>query len=138
MRTNQPPTDLVDLDFTAIARKSALGRLLPCVATCSEAVYVAFVIDVFSQWVMGWLAAASMSTELVLDCLETPCGALSQDGVSDPTGLIHHIGAGRPVHLVHVHQQTSSTQAWTPRWFRERRQTATPWPSHRSAPTAPN
>jgi len=33
-------------------------------------VYVAFVIDVFSRAIVGWRAARSMRTDLVLDALE--------------------------------------------------------------------
>jgi putative transposase len=40
------------------------------VASWSGTVYVAFVIDVFSRLIVGWRAATSMRTELVLDALE--------------------------------------------------------------------
>ena len=40
------------------------------VAIWSGTVYVAFVVDVFSRLIVGWRAATSMSTELVLDCFE--------------------------------------------------------------------
>ena len=40
------------------------------VASWSGTVYVAFVIDVRSRLIVGWRAATSMGTELVLDALE--------------------------------------------------------------------
>ena len=64
------------------------------VATWSGTVYVAFVIDVFSRRIVGWRASTSMSTELVLDCLEHAVWARTQDGVSDLAGLVHHTDAG--------------------------------------------
>ena len=36
--------------------------------------YVAFVIDAFSRRITGWRAATTMTTALVLDALDTPCG----------------------------------------------------------------
>ena len=46
-------------------------------------VYVAFIFDVFSRRIVGWRAASSMTTELVLDTLEMAIWARSRDGVSD-------------------------------------------------------
>jgi putative transposase len=40
------------------------------VATWAGFVYVAFVLDAFSRRILGWKAATSMRTELVLDALE--------------------------------------------------------------------
>lgn len=57
-------------------------------------VYVAFVIDVFSRMVIGWRAARSMTTDMVLDCLEMAVWARSNTGVTDLAGLVHHTDAG--------------------------------------------
>ena len=57
-------------------------------------VYVAFVIDAFSRRIVGWRAAKSMNTDLVLDALEHAFFTRAQDGVTDLTGLIAHSDAG--------------------------------------------
>lgn len=57
-------------------------------------VYVAFVIDAFSRRVIGWRAATSMSTPLVLDALEHALFTRAQEGVTDLTGLVAHSDAG--------------------------------------------
>jgi transposase InsO family protein len=64
------------------------------VATWSGTCYVALVIDAFSRRVLGWRAAMSMHTELVLDALEMAIWTREQAGVTDLTGLVHHTDAG--------------------------------------------
>nr|MCY0980318.1 hypothetical protein [Streptomyces tirandamycinicus] len=39
-------------------------------ATWAEVVYVAFVVDTFCRRIVGWSAATSKETQLVLDALE--------------------------------------------------------------------
>ena len=63
------------------------------VATWTGMVYVAFVIDAFARRIIGWRAATSMTTELVLDALEHAIFA-DQAGISDLTGLVAHNDAG--------------------------------------------
>jgi putative transposase len=60
------------------------------VATWSGTVYVALVIDVYSRLVVGWRAASSMRTELVLDALEMAVWRRKE--VLD--GLVCHSDAG--------------------------------------------
>ena len=60
------------------------------VASWSGTVYVAFVIDVSSRLIVGWRAATSMHTELVLDALEM--AVWRRASVLD--GLICHSDAG--------------------------------------------
>lgn len=57
-------------------------------------VYVAFVIDAFSRRVIGWRAARSMTTALVLDALEHAIFTRAQQGITDLTGLVAHSDAG--------------------------------------------
>jgi putative transposase len=59
------------------------------VATWKGTAYVAFVIDVFSQMIVGWRAATSMSAELTLDALEQALWARQVQG-----NLIHHSDRG--------------------------------------------
>lgn len=70
------------------------GRRLTYVATWSSMVYVAFVFDVFSRRIVGWRAATTMTTTLVLDTLEHAIWTRRQAGIEDLTGLIHHTDAG--------------------------------------------
>lgn len=88
------PADLVDRDFTATKPNQLWVADFTYVATWSGTVYVAFVFDVFSRRIVGWRAATSMSTELVLDCLEHAIWTRGRDGVSDLSGLVHHTDAG--------------------------------------------
>ena len=59
-----------------------------------DLVYVAFVVDVFSRRIVGWRAARSMTTSLVLDALEHALFTRAREGVSDLTGLVSHSDAG--------------------------------------------
>jgi transposase InsO family protein len=79
------PLDRVKRQFTA-ARPNALWVAdFTYVSTWQGFVYVAFVIDVFSRFIVGWKVSASARTDFVLDALEQ---ALYARG---PTGsLIHH------------------------------------------------
>jgi hypothetical protein len=60
-------------------------------STWSGIVYVAFVVDVFSRRIVGWKAARTMHTSLVLDALNM--AAWNRGGVS-LDGLICHSDAG--------------------------------------------
>ena len=57
-------------------------------------VYVAFVIDAYSRRILGWRAATSMKTALVLDALEQALWTRQRGGDRDLAGLIHHTDAG--------------------------------------------
>jgi putative transposase len=64
------PADLVERDFSA-ARPNQLWVADPTyVATWSGFAYVAFVIDAFSRFLVGWQASGSLRTDLALDALE--------------------------------------------------------------------
>jgi len=88
------PADLVDRDFTATAPNQLWVADFTYVATWSGTVYVAFVVDVFSRMIVGWRAATTMTTELVLDTLEHALWTRRQRGVTDLSGLVHHTDAG--------------------------------------------
>ena len=60
------------------------------VSTWSGFVYVAFVIDAFSRGIVGWRAATSMTTALVLDAVEHAFFTRAQEGRRDLRGLIAH------------------------------------------------
>lgn len=81
------PTDLVDRKFTAPAPNRLWVADLTYVWTRAGFVYVAFVIDIFSRYIVGWRVSSSLHAELALDALEM---ALWQRGQQQLTGLIHH------------------------------------------------
>ncbi|MFD6891729.1 IS3 family transposase [Streptomyces sp. NPDC059957] len=63
--------------------------------TWSGVVYVAFVVDTFSRRIVGWSAATSKETRLVLDALEMALWQRDRDGLPYERGeLIHHSDAG--------------------------------------------
>ncbi len=86
--------DRVERDFTATAPNQLWVADFTYVATFSGTVYVAFVYDVFSRMILGWRAATSMRTDLVLDTLEMAIWNRGRHGISDLTGLVHHNDAG--------------------------------------------
>ncbi|WP_179747618.1 IS3 family transposase [Microlunatus parietis] len=86
--------DLVDRDFTAPAPNRLWVADFTYVPTWAGTVYVAFIIDVYSRMIVGWRAATTMTTELVLDTLEHALWTRHQAGITDLTGLVHHTDAG--------------------------------------------
>jgi putative transposase len=88
------PIDLVDRQFWASRPNQLWVADFTYVATWDGMVYVAFIFDVFSRRIVGWRAATSMTTDLVLDTLEHAIWTRQQAGVSDLAGLIHHTDAG--------------------------------------------
>lgn len=83
------PLDLVQRQFT-VARPNQLWVAdITYVATWSGFVYVAFVVDVFSRFIVGWRVLKHMQTDLILDALEH---ALWLRG--KPKGVIHHSDRG--------------------------------------------
>jgi putative transposase len=83
--------DLVKRDFTADAPNQKWVTDFTYCSTWSGIVYVAFVIDVFSRRIVGWKAARSMTTALVLDALNM--AAWTRRHVS-LDGLVCHSDAG--------------------------------------------
>jgi putative transposase len=82
--------DLVQRRFVATRPNQLWVSDFTYVASWSGAVYVAFVIDVHSRLIVGWRAATSMGTELVLDALEMAIWRRA----SVLEGLICHSDAG--------------------------------------------
>ncbi len=84
------PADLVDRDSSATRPNQLWLADLTYVATWSGFVYVAFVIDAFSRFIVGWQISRSLATDLALDALEMAIGR-RQDDVA---GLVHHSDRG--------------------------------------------
>jgi putative transposase len=88
------PADLLRRDFNPPAPNRAWVADFTYVPTWSGMVYVAFVIDAYSRRILGWRAAASMRTALVLDALEQAIWTRQQAGITEFGGLVHHTDAG--------------------------------------------
>jgi len=89
--TTEQPADLVDRQFQAIVPNRLWVADLTYVWTWVGFVYVAFIIDVFSRYIVGWRVSASLRTELTLDALEM---ALWHRRTDDLRGLVHHSDHG--------------------------------------------
>jgi putative transposase len=85
------PLDLVARQFRAPAPNRLWVADLTYVKTHSGWVYVAFVVDVCSRFVVGWQASRSLRTDLALDALEM---ALWARRATRLDGLIHHSDRG--------------------------------------------
>jgi putative transposase len=85
------PLDLVARQFRAPAPNRLWVADLTYVKTHSGWVYVAFVVDVCSRFVVGWQASRSLRTDLALDALEM---ALWRRRATPLKGLIHHSDRG--------------------------------------------
>jgi putative transposase len=85
------PADLVERQFRAPAPNRLWVADLTYVKTHAGWVYVAFIVDVFSRYVVGWQASRSLHTELALDALEMAIWARRRAGLE---GLVHHSDRG--------------------------------------------
>jgi putative transposase len=84
------PADLVDRDFAAQRPNRLWVADLTYVATWSGFVYVAFVVDAFSRFIVGWQASRSLRTDLALDALEMAIWRRQ----AQLEGLVHHSDMG--------------------------------------------
>jgi transposase InsO family protein len=84
------PADLVARDFSATRPNQLWVADLTYVASWSGFVYVAFVIDAFSRFLVGWQASRSLRTDLALDALEMAIWARR----GELEGLVHHSDRG--------------------------------------------
>ena len=87
--------DLLNRDFTAPAPDPVWVTDFTYVRTWSGFVYVAFVLDVFAQRIVGWHASSSMRTDLVMTPLRIALWQRDREGNPvSPGDLIHHSDAG--------------------------------------------
>jgi putative transposase len=100
VRTTRPdtaaarPADLINRQFNPSRPDALWVADFTYVATWAGFVYVAFVLDAFSRRILGWKAATSMRTDLVLDALEMAIWTRHQAGATDLKGLVAHHDAG--------------------------------------------
>jgi putative transposase len=85
------PADLVERNFTAMAPNRLWVADLTYVSTWTGFVYVAFVTDVFSRFIVGWRVSNSLHADLALDALEMAIWRRQRQNL---TGLIHHSDRG--------------------------------------------
>ncbi len=84
------PADLVERNFRAPEPNRLWVADLTYVRTWSGFAYVAFIIDVYSRYIVGWQASRSLRTDLALDALEQ--ALWMRRGPFD--GLVHHSDRG--------------------------------------------
>jgi putative transposase len=84
------PADLVGRNFAAQRPNQLWVADLTYVATWSGFVYVAFIIDAFSRFIVGWQASGSLRTDLALDALEMAIWRRQ----AQLEGLVHHSDRG--------------------------------------------
>ena len=85
----EKPLDLVKRQFVADRPNQLWVADITYVSTWTGFVYVAFVTDVFSRFIVGWRVLNTLQTELVLDALEQALWARGK-----PQGVIHHSDRG--------------------------------------------
>lgn len=85
------PADLVQRHFVAVAPNRLWVADLTYVKTHSGWVYVAFIVDVCSRFVVGWQASRSLRTDLALDALEMAVWGRRGEQLQ---GLVHHSDRG--------------------------------------------
>ncbi|MFJ6044504.1 IS3 family transposase [Brachybacterium paraconglomeratum] len=87
--------DLLNRDFTATAPNRVWVTDFTYVRTWAGFVYVAFVLDVFAQRIVGWHASASKKVDLVMTPLRIALWQREREGNRvSPGDLIHHSDAG--------------------------------------------
>ena len=87
--------DLLDRDFTAPAPNTRWVADFTYVRTWAGFVYVAFVVDVFAQRIVGWHAASDKRTDLVLVPLRIAMWDRARQGHRvERDQLVHHSDAG--------------------------------------------
>jgi putative transposase len=115
VRTTHPdpaaarPADLVQREFNPTHPDALWVADFTSVATWAGMVYVAFVIDAFSRRILGWRAAASMRTDLVLDALEMAIWV--RGGMAELAGLVHHSDAGAQYTSIRFTQRLAQASA---------------------------
>lgn len=87
--------DLLDRDFTAPAPNMRWVADFTYCRTWAGFTYVAFVVDVYAQRIVGWHAATTKHTDLVLTPLRIALWDRDRNGFPvEPGQLLHHSDAG--------------------------------------------
>ena len=118
------PDDLVERDFTAPAPNRLWVADLTYVRTWAGFVYVSFVFDVFSRFIVGWQAASHLRTDLALDALEMALWQRKGAGES----LVHHSDRGVQYLSIRYTERLEEAGIETSVGSPRRQPTTTPWP----------
>jgi len=84
------PLDRVNRNFTAQRPNQLWVPDFTFVSTWQGFAYVAFIVDVYSRFIVGWRVSRNMKTDFVLDALEQALYARQPE----KSGLIHHSDRG--------------------------------------------
>jgi putative transposase len=127
------PADRVDRDFSAARPNQLWVADLTYVASWSGFVYVAFIVDAFSRFLVGWQASRSLRTDLALDALEMA----SWRRQPRLEGLVHH--SDRAVNICRFATPTAwPRREQSPRSALAATASITPWPRRSLGCTRPN
>ena len=85
------PSDLVDRQFVTSGPHRLWVADLTYLKTHTGWVYLAFVIDVLSRFIVGWQCSTSLCSDLAIDALEMAIYARGKAGLD---GLIHQSDRG--------------------------------------------
>ena len=102
------PMDLVERDFNATRPEELWVSDLTYVATWRGFVYVAFVIDVFARFIVGWRATTSLTAGIALDALEQ---ALHERRLNPEDTSVHHSDRGVQYVSIPLHPSGSPRRA---------------------------
>jgi putative transposase len=91
---HEPATDLVQRNFSAAVCDQVWIADITYVSTWSGWAYTAFVVDVFSQRILGWAVAATMTDRLVRDALAMAVWQRDRHGRPIGDRVIHHSDKG--------------------------------------------
>lgn len=91
---HSPASDLVERRFAAAVPDQLWVADMTYVSTWSGWCYTAFVVEVFSQRILGWAIATTMTTRLVQDALAMAVWGRAHHGHPIPGGVVHHSDKG--------------------------------------------
>ena len=96
--------DLLERDVTAPAPNQRWVADLTYVRTWAGLVFVAFLVDISAQRIVGWHAATTRTTELVLTCLRMASWQRQHDGHPVLPGQLtqHHDAGSRSTSLLYT------------------------------------
>jgi len=126
--TAHKPLDLVQRQFTASHPNQLWVADITYVSTWSGFVYVAFVVDVYSRYIVGWRVLKHMQTDLILDALEQGFNAsIGSVGDSYDNALAETINGLYKAEVIHkdgpwrgLDDVERATLNWV-EWFNNRR-----------------
>ena len=127
------PADLVERTFRAPTPNRLWVADLTYVKTHTGWVYVAFIIDVYSRFIVGWQASRSLRSDLAIDALEMAVWNRQRAG-ANLDQLVHHSDRGVNICRSATPNDSPRTPS-SPRSDRKATATTTPSPSRSTGST---